>query len=212
MKKALIPVLAVLLAVGGYLYGTFGLRANSSDIVEVKELPAQIADTAKEGIAPEKYINAFVTKVVDGDTIDISYKDERERVRLLDVDTPESVKEGVPAQPYSLQASGFTKKRLLNQPVKLVFSKGLKDRYGRLLAYVVLKDGTFFNALLVRNGFARVESIRPNTGLEDYFMELQGKAIEEKKGIWGLPPDKQPFVKDGRGGYVPRYSIDGKAS
>lgn len=205
MKKVLVPVLAAIIAIGGYFYGTNNAGNNSAALHNVDEVPAQIMQINKEGLAPNHYINALVVKASDGDTVEVSYKGEFYKVRFLDVDTPESVKQGVPVQTYSKEASELTKGKLVNQPVKLVFEKSIRDKYGRLLAYVFMKDGTFYNALLVRNGFARVEIVKPNAVYAGYFYRLQEQAIQDKAGLWSLPEKKQPFVKDESGDYVPRY-------
>lgn len=206
MKKVLVSVLtAAAIAIGGYFYGTNSAGSNSANLHKVDEVPAQIMQVNKEGLAPNHYINALVVKASDGDTVEVSYKGEFYKVRFLDIDTPESVKQGVPVQTYSKEASELTKSKLMNQPVKLVFEKSVRDKYGRLLAYVFMKDGTFYNALLVRNGFARVEIVKPNAAYAGYFYRLQEQAVQDKAGLWGLPEKKQPFVKDEGGDYVPRY-------
>ena len=90
-----------------------------------------------------------VVRVVDGDTIDINYRGKKERIRLLNVDTPESV------HPYKTrntqlgkQASDYTKKRLSGKFVSLEFEEKKRGKYGRLLAYVIL-DKKNFNLELV---------------------------------------------------------------
>lgn len=77
----------------------------------------------KEGLYPNAYINGVVSRIVDGDTITVKYKRETLKVRLLDVDTPESVKQGVPVQAYAKEAAQFAKKNLLNKKVRLFFER-----------------------------------------------------------------------------------------
>ena len=209
MKKVLAPAffVVVVLVIAYLLVHNFtgNTKTDSGSIKKADETPAGITSVDKEGLAPGRFIDAFVTKVVDGDTIDVTYKREKHRIRLLDIDTPESVKQGVTVQPYAKEASNFTRNEVLGESVRLVFESKLEDPYGRLLAHVILKDGTYLNALLVRNGFARAEVLAPNLAYEDYFYELQEKAIKDKAGLWGLPKDKQPFIKDDTGLYIPRY-------
>lgn len=216
MKK-LIPALAgVFLVVAGYLFGGTDLidfsGTKSGEIQKITEIPWQLAEIKKEGLAPRKYADVFVTKITDGDTLEVTYKGESQKVRLLCVDTPESVKQGVAMQEYSREASKFTADLVLNQSVRLIFEKGLRDRYGRLLAHVILKDGSYLNAMLVINGYARVEIVSPNSLLSDYFHGLQNKAVSAKTGLWGLPRDRQPFVKNEKGDYIPRYKVKKEAS
>lgn len=204
---------AVIMAIAAYLFfGLHGADRNDGKVINVNTLPDEIAATDKMGLGAYKYINAVVTKVVDGDTFEAVYKSKSYKVRLLDVDTPESVKSGVTPQVYGKEASKVATKYLSNKRVKLVFEKGLRDRYGRLLAHVVLEDGTYFNGFLVRNGYARVEFVSPNNACKEYFQDMQELARREKLGVWGLPADKQPFVKNSKGEYVPRYWIKDKAS
>lgn len=175
-------------------------------------IPEAITSVTREGLATGKFVDAFVVKVTDGDTLEATYQGETHKVRLLCVDTPESVKQGVAVQEYAKSASEYTKSVALNKSVKLVFDKGLRDRYGRLLAYVIIKginsaggEDLFLNGMLVRNGYARVEIVSPNSALKTYFYELQTIAIADRMGMWGLPDDRQPFVKDAKGNYIPRY-------
>lgn len=211
MKRIISAIIILSIAVCGCSPVNFQ-KPSTEDSAKIDEIPVQIEKAGKEGIEPGGYINVFVDKVVDGDTVRVKYKNELYRVRLLDIDTPESVKEGVPVQEFGREASKFTKSKILNKNVKLVFGTGLKDKYGRLLAYVVLKDGIFLNAQLVRNGYARAEIIPPNIELADYFYKLEQKAVEEKKGLWALPESKRPFIKDENGIYIPRYWKMQKAS
>ncbi len=213
-KKTVLSILAALIVSAGYLFNNFtvpGAVPVSTPAVAT-EIPQQIAEASREGMYPNGFIQAKVSKVTDGDTLEISYRGKEYKVRLLDVDTPESVKPGTPVQPYAKEASRYTGDKVLNRQVRLVFDKGLKDRYERLLAFVILEDGTFLNAALVSEGYARVETVSPNTTHKKYFEGLQEEAINNKKGLWGLPEEKQPFVKTKKGDYVPRYYVDRKAS
>lgn len=210
-KFRLTPVLAALVLLIGYFFTSTGDEPiNPAEIIKLEDIPEQITRLRSEGMAANKYINTVVTKVVDGDTLEVSYKGKAEKVRLLCIDTPESVKQGIQVQEYSKEAADFTRKLTLDKNVKLIFDKGLRDRYGRLLAYVVLEDGTFVNGLIVRNGFARVEIVSPNSSLSEYFFKLQDRAIKDKLGVWGLPQGNQPFVKDSSGKYIPKYKASEK--
>lgn len=59
-----------------------------------------------------------------------------------------------------------------------------RDKYGRLLAYVYLEDGTFVNAWLVENGYAMVMTVPPNVRHQELFLRLQREAREAKRGLW----------------------------
>jgi micrococcal nuclease len=211
-RKVIAPVLALVIAAGGWFLNITNPKTDIEALKYVDQIPEQITRIQKEGKAPGKYIDGFVIKVTDGDTMEVTYKGETERVRLLCVDTPESVKAGVEVQQYSKEASQFTKQIALNKSVRLVFDKEERDRYGRLLAYVIVRgDSTdknkeiFLNALLVRNGYARVEIVSPNSLMKDYFYTIQDTAVREKAGMWSLPKNSQPFILSENGQYIPRY-------
>jgi micrococcal nuclease len=125
-----------------------------------------------------------VTRVVDGDTIDISPSVEgRSRVRLIGMDTPE-VHFGT--QPYGPEASAFAKQELNEEEVGLELDVQKIDPYGRLLAYVYLPDGDIFNVTLVEEGYAQVATFPPNVKYQDRFLEAQREAREDNRGLWGL--------------------------
>jgi len=208
MKKSkFIIVFAIIIVIGAYIFNNFRSDVNITQYVKkVDQIPQQFYDSRlEEKIAPGGYINGYVRKVTDGDTIQVEYNGNVYKVRLLDIDTPESVKSGVPVQAYAKEASQFTKEMTLNKTIKLFFEKGLKDKYDRLLAHIILKDGEYLNALLVRNGYARVEVLSPNTEFKFYFDQLEQKAVSEKVGLWGLKKDEIPFVWSSSGYYIPRY-------
>ncbi len=166
---------------------------------------SEVINVKTEGISAGSYIYADVERVVDGDTLKVRYKCRDYLVRLLDVDTPETVKQGVAVQAYSKEATAYTEKLCGQKTVKLVFEKDIEDKYGRLLAFVVLPDGQFLNELLVEKGYARVQVISPNTSLKKFFYNLQDTAIRIKAGLWSLPESMRPFVADGDGEYIPVY-------
>ncbi|MCX7710647.1 MAG: thermonuclease family protein [Clostridia bacterium] len=213
MKKLAGSVVLAALAAVVYFFGGFSsVKTDTPQEISKTEIPARIAEVSKNDLAPNAYIEAEVTKVTDGDTLEVKYKGKTQKVRLLCVDTPESVKTNVQVQPYGKEASEYTKQKVLGKKVKLVFDKGLRDRYGRLLAYVIINDQYFLNADLVRAGYARVEIVSPNSSQSEYFKNLQQQAVKDQKGIWGLPEGQQPFVKGKNGNYVPRYWDEKKAS
>lgn len=133
-------------------------------------------------------------KVIDGDTIKIS---TGENVRLIGVDTPESrrnkklyrdadrSKEDVDAIiSIGKESAKFTTGLVLGKSVRLEFDVQKMDKYGRLLAYVYLEDGTFVNAALVKQGYASPMTVPPNVKHADLFQKLYREARENKKGLW----------------------------
>ena len=129
-------------------------------------------------------VTAEVVRVVDGDTIEARIGGEVEDVRLIGVDTPETVKPGTPVQCFGPRASHFTKGRLEGQQVRLVFGVERRDVYGRLLAYLYLR-GNFFNPILVQRGLARTLTIPPNDRFAGRFRRLELGAARAGRGLWG---------------------------
>lgn len=136
----------------------------------------------------------YVARVVDGDTIKLS---NNERIRLIGVDTPElhysdkllrdskrSGKDIKTIQSLGAKASGFTKNLCLNKKVRLEYDVEKHDRYGRLLAYVYLEDGTFVNAKIIEEGYGQIMTVPPNVRHADYFLKLERQARDGKKGLW----------------------------
>jgi micrococcal nuclease len=127
---------------------------------------------------------AYVTRVVDGDTVEVRLDGEIEDVRYIGVDTPETVKPGAPVDCFGPQASGFNHRLVERRRVRLVFGEERRDVYGRLLAYVYLGD-RFVNAELVRRGLARTLTIAPNDRFAERLKRLEIAAARAGRGLWG---------------------------
>ena len=150
--------------------------------------PADLATSAAERKAwpdpPEDAVRAKVQRVSDGDTFIATVKGRRERVRVIGVDTPESVDPNRPDEPYGQEASDFAKHHLDGETVRLAGDAEPRDRFGRMLAYVWLEDGTFWNALLVAEGYAQQLTIPPNVTYADLFRQLAREARRHDRGLW----------------------------
>ena len=123
-----------------------------------------------------------VTRVIDGDTIQI---DTGQKVRYIGVNTPETVDPRRPVQCFGKEASAYNKNLVLNKKVKLVKDISEKDKYGRLLRYVYLEDGTFVNLKLVSDGYAHADTFPPDVAHADDFVKAQQQAREAGLGLWG---------------------------
>lgn len=146
-----------------------------------RALVALIATTfaACGGAEPAGSRDGRVTRVVDGDTIVVG----DERVRLIGIDTPESVQPGAPVECYARRASAFLERLVEGRRVRLELDAEERDRYGRLLAYVY-RDDLFVNAELVRRGYASVATFPPNVRHVETFVRLQREARESGRGLW----------------------------
>lgn len=144
-------------------------------------------------LSQETYL---VTKVNDGDTFEIETGD---RVRLLGIDTPEkwesgkldkdserSGKDKETIKKLGALASEYTENTLLNKKVILISdsTNSDKDRYGRLLRYAYLEDGTFFNLKIIQDGYAYAYTKYPII-FQNEFLEAQRQARENSLGLWG---------------------------
>ena len=130
-----------------------------------------------------------IVRIVDGDTIIIDYNGVEERVRLIGVDTPESVHpDKTKNNEFGVIASNFSKGYLENKEVSLELDVQERDKYGRILAYVYL-DGVMYNKTLLQEGMAKVSTYPPNVRYVDDFKALEKSAREANKGLWAYSSD-----------------------
>jgi micrococcal nuclease len=146
----------------------------------------------------------LVVRVVDGDTFDVNIpdgKDDRTRVRLWGVDTPETVKPNTPVQHFGPEASALTRKATLDKQVRLELDhQKTRDRYGRLLAFVYLPDANdaMLNRVLVEEGYGYADP-RYEHQHKSEFNHLQHQAMDTPRGLWnGLDPNDLPYYLKGR--------------
>lgn len=126
----------------------------------------------------------LVTEVIDGDTIHVGRGWRFTKVRLIGVDTPETVHPEKPVEFFGPEASEFTKRQLDGKKVRLELEPSNQyDDYGRLLAYVLLLDGTYFNAELIKQGYARVIAPSPFHRYEE-FRSYEREARVKGLGLW----------------------------
>ncbi len=126
-----------------------------------------------------------VVRVIDGDTIQVCCVfGDRVTVRYIGVDTPETHHPMRGVERYGMEAAEANRKLVDGKTVRLEFDVEQRDRYGRLLAYVFLDDGTFVNAWLVENGYAMVMTFPPNVKYQELFLKLQREAREAGRGLW----------------------------
>lgn len=128
----------------------------------------------------------LVEWVSDGDTITVIKEGQKQRVRLIGIDTPESVhSDETKNTPEGKAVSAYVKELLTDTEVYLEYDEETYDQYGRDLAYVYMTDGTMVNELLVSLGMAETMTIRPNTRYRVEFAKLQEEAKASGAGFWG---------------------------
>jgi micrococcal nuclease len=130
---------------------------------------------------------ATVVGVVDGDTVDIRYGNNRtERLRLIGLDTPESVDRRRPVECYGLEASNRAKELLGGQVVYLEGdpSQDTRDRFGRLLRFVWLEDGRLYNLEMIAQGYAFEYTYDKAYKYQAAFRGAEEAAREAQRGLW----------------------------
>ena len=127
-----------------------------------------------------------VVKVVDGDTVIINYKDKEERVRLIGVNTPETVDLRRRIECFGHEASAFTKNLLDQRRVKLELdpSQGERDKYGRLLAYLFLDSGELVNLKIIEGGYGYEYTYHLPYKYQKEFKEAESQAKAAGLGLW----------------------------
>ena len=133
--------------------------------------------------------DATVVDTIDGDTIDVRVGTGRiERVRILGADTPETKDRRKPVQCFGPEASAHTHTRLYGRRVSLETDTEVRDKYGRLLAYVYV-DGKRYDDELLRLGYARVLIIPPNGIYGRAMIEAEFEARAARRGLWNACGD-----------------------
>lgn len=140
-----------------------------------------------------------VSKVVDGDTIDLNIADEVNkktytRIRLLGIDTPETKKPNSPVMYFGPQASKKTKQLTLGKTVTVILDPLSKsrDKYGRLLCHIKLSNDTFLSQTLIEQGYCYVDPRFPHSFYKKY-ERLGRQAKKQKMGLWeSVTPQNYP--------------------
>lgn len=164
MKKALKNILAILVLTAAFALLLYYIKGTS---------------------APELHGLYDVVRVVDGDTIIVDINGTETRVRLIGIDTPESVNPDTTLNTeQGKSASDFTSALLTGKQVYLEYDEEMTDKYGRTLAYVFLSDKTMVEEELLRSGMAEVLTIEPNSKYASYFEKLEEEAKRNGSGFW----------------------------
>ncbi len=149
----------------------------------------QISNHTSTSIStPDSLSKAYeVVKVVDGDTIDVSINGKTERIRLIGINTPETVDPRKPVECFGVEASNKAKELLSGKKVTLESdsSQGERDQYDRLLRYVFLEDATNINLQMIQSGYAYEYTYNLPYKYQKEFKEAQQQASVSKIGLWG---------------------------
>jgi micrococcal nuclease len=166
-------VVFVLSKLGGAGIGTASVPATGTQRTDPP--PATPVPTA----------SGVVTHVVDGDTLDVTLKGIRTRIRLLNVDTPETVKDNTPVQCMGPEASARLKQlAIVGSTVGLAFDVDRRDRYGRTLATVITASGENASEALAREGLGRAVRYGDNVAGYATVLDAEKRAKAARLGMW----------------------------
>jgi micrococcal nuclease len=155
-----------------------------SKVVELQQPVSNTNNTQDE--TPTQKELYVVTQVVDGDTFKVSIGGKTETLRMIGIDTPETVDPRKSVQCFGLEASNKAKSLLIGKKVRLEAdsSQGERDKYGRLLRYAYLEDGTFFNKLMISDGYAHEYTYNTPYQYQSEFKQAETDARNNKRGLW----------------------------
>lgn len=187
-RTVVLVVLGGLFVFGAYRFFGVGQGVASDTTAETgPEATATESDSPPPSADAAELMTGTVIFVIDGDTVDMEIGGERERVRLLGIDAPESVHRSVPEQCFGAESSAALTELLpIGSEVTLERDVEARDRFGRLLLYLYRSDdGLFINEQLVRTGMADTSFYEPNTTLADTLTAARAEARAERAGLWG---------------------------
>ena len=179
------------------------------------ESPPQGEAPTSEQQLPSGLVHAEVTRVIDGDTIEVNIEGHLYKVRYIGIDTPETVHPAKPVEYFGKEASEKNRELVEGKTVRLEKDVSETDKYGRLLRYVWVDD-VMANAELVRLGYAQVSTYPPDVKYQALFLQLQREAEEAGLGLWAEPVPEPPRPSDSNvqitkifyDGVVPRVESD----
>lgn len=201
--KSKIAVVVYIVAFGLFIVG-LGEGGKINDVVKNKETTSILKTEKITEVKNVKIIDAKtvtnklykVIKVVDGDTLSLSINGQTETIRLIGINTPETVDPRKPVECFGKQASDKAKSLLSGQEVALETdpSQGERDKYGRLLGYIFLSDGTFFNKLMIQEGYAYEYTYNVPYKYQVEFKQVAQEAKLAKRGLWADDACASPGV------------------
>lgn len=144
------------------------------------------SESSEDEIIDEVEQVYMVTSVTDGDTIEVDIDGTKQKLRLIGIDTPETVDPRKPVECFGREASDKMKELVLGKRVKLEAdsTQSDKDKYGRLLRYVFLDDDTFINKAMIEQGFAYEYTYQKPYQYQQDFKQSEQEAKDAKRGLW----------------------------
>lgn len=152
----------------------------SAEESEEEVAAPEVKGEESEAEIGEQPLTYLVTRVIDGDTIEI---EGGQKIRYIGIDTPESVHPQKPIECFAVEAAKKNKELVEGKRVRLEKDISETDRYGRLLRYVFVGD-LFVNDYLVRWGYAYSSTYPPDVKYQDQFRQAEREARENNRGLW----------------------------
>lgn len=172
------------LCTAGFIHDVYSLRNSTSS----SSADRQVLSTVSDNFSCSDLKKGEIVRVKDGDTYVMMIDCEETTVRLIGVDTPESI------APDDYAKSNTSEGEKVSEIVKGKIRKGdtlfieydisREDKYGRTLAYLYFEDGLMVQEWLLQNGYAQVMTVQPNSKYSERFAEIQHKAAVDKIGLW----------------------------
>ena len=171
-KIGILGVFAIIILITAYLY----------------ELQSQKVINIQIGTKNENTVYKYYTvnKVIDGDTLSITMDGVSEKIRLIGINTPETVDPRTPVQCFGKEASSRMKDLAEDNLIRLEYddTQGTRDVYNRILAYVYLEDGQMLNRKMIAEGYAYEYTYLTPYKYQKEFRELQTLARTSARGLW----------------------------
>jgi micrococcal nuclease len=200
MKKPALAITAAIIAATS-IFSTLQVLSISKriSVLEQAKTVPEVRDTVSapvlrtsqsvRRVEPPDGSTHVIESVVDGDTAKIRFQGETISMRIIGIDTPETVHPSRPVEPFGPEASTKARELLGGKTVTLEYdadpAHGRFGRYGRLLVYLRLQDGRDFGRLMVEGGFARAYPKYPFSRSKKY-LAVENAARKTKRGLWGL--------------------------
>ena len=189
--KNLPPHIHLSVVVALLILGIFFGQDELLDHIETDTTPASISQTASiEPPSPPTPLpegQYQIHRVVDGDTARVWVDGESESIRIIGLDTPETVHPRQPVECFGQEASNRAKELLDGQTVGLEIdpTQGDRDTFGRLLRYIILPDGRNFSQVMIEEGYGFEYTFRSNPHTyQTEFQTAQRQARENQRGLW----------------------------
>ncbi len=192
-KKVKIGIIAIISVLTLFFGSAWVVALNSTNKQSPKPTPT-VTPTQSVTASPSAIVTETpkpelhkVIKVIDGDTIDVDINGKTETIRMIGIDSPESVDPRKPVQCFAIEASNKAKEKLTGKNVSLEAdpTQGEQDKYNRLLRFVFLEDSTNFNKFMISEGYAHEYTYQSNPyKYQEEFKLAETTARETKKGLW----------------------------